>query len=540
MAEPQSDCNQLDQDEAMVPPPPPPYPGDGIEQGPPSKSARKKAEKKAKRDGGKVSDDGDDEQRCSYIIPGKKGRRCSFRVLAGLSRCGHHRSMGGGDSDVEAGEGEGDSERIPCPVDPSHTIFKKRLKQHLKVCTRLREDAVVEAQPFYRKGINSGRAVGGSGGDEGEATGAGEDANAAMPISAVSPEIVEEWIAQLTKAFQQAVKEVLGADVDPNSIVEQSVIQGDGADTRHADKHEVQNKALVELAYPKAPSAEEHALEVAASARDLCIVEYGCGRGGLGAAVLGARPGSRCVFVDREPRRHKIENRQESREERVLRLRLDISDFDVRSFLWEPLDTSTLPTAESFERKGGVLKVAGPKGGRGPAERLAELWQASAALQSEPWPPPRLLACAKHLCGGGTDVALRSLAGVTGKQQQIGVEVCVATCCHHRCDTTSYVNVPFLRRIGVLGDRQGGAVSDEEAFRRLASAAGWGVGGAKDLARRRAGIMAKRILDLGRVAWLRQELALASATLACYIDKGVTPENVAIVAGIGAASQAAA
>ena len=47
-------------------------------------------------------------------------RRCRFPVLPGTARCGAHR------------EDEDDGARIPCPLDPNHTVFERRLKQHLK------------------------------------------------------------------------------------------------------------------------------------------------------------------------------------------------------------------------------------------------------------------------------------------------------------------------------------------------------------------------------------------------------------------------
>ena len=74
-----------------------------------------------------------------------------------------------------------------------------------------------------------------------------------------------------------------------------------------------------------------------------------------------------------------------------------------------------------------------------------ELWRSAARFQSAPWPPERLVACAKHLCGGATDIALRSLKAA----RAIGVTICVATCCHHRCDAESYVNKSFLESLGL-------------------------------------------------------------------------------------------
>jgi len=83
------------------------------------------------------------------------------------------------------------------------------------------------------------------------------------------------------------------------------------------------------------------------------------------------------------------------------------------------------------------------------------------------------------------------------------------------------VNFPFLQSLGLC--------HSAEEFADFASTCGWALGSLV-AAQRRLGLMSKRILDLGRIAWLRQELGLTEAHLSCYIGKEVTPENVAIIA----------
>lgn len=61
--------------------------------------------------------------RCSYVVP-NKGRRCRFPVIAGTERCGAHRE------DDDAGP------RVPCPLDPNHTVFQLLgLVQNQRLCT---------------------------------------------------------------------------------------------------------------------------------------------------------------------------------------------------------------------------------------------------------------------------------------------------------------------------------------------------------------------------------------------------------------------
>jgi tRNA:m4X modification enzyme len=53
---------------------------------------------------------------------------------------------------------------------------------------------------------------------------------------------------------------------------------------------------------------------------------------------------------------------------------------------------------------------------------------------------PNMIGVAKHLCGGATDLALASFRNVTEQVKGLAI----ATCCHHLCDTNSYVNMKFI------------------------------------------------------------------------------------------------
>lgn len=442
-----------------------------------------------------------EEGRCTFFVAAK-GRYCRLLAVAGKPRCGAHAV----NIQIKAGV------RIPCPLDPGHTVYANRVAQHLRICSKRRQDEILVQQPFFSRGINSGDASAtGPVRLPGVETHSGPEGAALQGTGAgVAAEALAE---RLCIAYRLAVRGVLGEQADPEELLERSMVAKGGA-LPHSEKHEVQNAALAALV---SQQVVERAL----------VVEYGCGRAGLAASLLAAHPGARCVLVEREGRRHKLENRQELRAERVLRLRLDIQDFDLAALLAEPLDAAALPRASDFQREAlsacNVDESEGGARGPGPAERLEQLWRAAAALQEPPWPPQRVLACAKHLCGGATDVALRSLRP---GRRGVAAAVCIATCCHHRCDSTSYVNLPFLRGLGLC--------EHEADFEQLAAAAGWAVGGRVDAReQRRIGMMAKRILDLGRVAWLRDELGLADAHLAAYVSKDVTPENMAILAGIG-------
>jgi len=56
------------------------------------------------------------------------------------------RAAYGRDDGIDAVSGV---ERIPCPIDPSHTIYKHDLSQHLKICNIRTREAEMLKSPYY-------------------------------------------------------------------------------------------------------------------------------------------------------------------------------------------------------------------------------------------------------------------------------------------------------------------------------------------------------------------------------------------------------
>ena len=140
----------------------------------------------------------------------------------------------------------------------------------------------------------------------------------------------------------------------------------------------------------------------------MIYVEYGAGKAGLSSFVaqkLGdlhtqnSFNKSNVIFliVDRESRRFKKDRYVKGSGFEVERQKVDIADFDLVKYA-------------SLKTNSSVAKVTG---------------------------------IAKHLCGGATDLALTSYQKL-GEGQLHGLSM--ATCCHHCCDTKTYVNLPFIKQ----------------------------------------------------------------------------------------------
>ena len=83
---------------------------------------------------------------CELFLPQKR-RQCRFPAVKGERFCTHHREGSAADN----------TERVPCPLDPSHSVYTRDLEAHLKKCSRVRAEGLVRAQPFFREGVHRPR-----------------------------------------------------------------------------------------------------------------------------------------------------------------------------------------------------------------------------------------------------------------------------------------------------------------------------------------------------------------------------------------------
>ena len=112
--------------------------------------------------------------------------------------------------------------------------------------------------------------------------------------------------------------------------------------------------------------------------------------------------------------------------------------------------------------------------------------------QASPTESPKVIGIAKHLCGGATDLALTSFNKLA-KGQLDGLSM--ATCCHHCCDTKTYVNLPFIvSEVGI----------PEHQFNDFVKCSSWAVGPFMTSEKRKLGFKLKRILDLGRLLFIAE------------------------------------
>jgi len=353
-------------------------------------------------------------------------------------------------------------------------------------------------------------------------------------------DISEERLANLVSKVNAVFKHL--APLPAEHLSHPEIPTESGAAAR---KHLSQNSALV-----------RHMEEAGLTDKPSIFVEFGSGRGQLTYWLTMAlaqakdqdttngtsRPASsktigkdsEFVLVDRGSQRHKMDNKLknefQANELSTTRIKIDIADLLLQKI---PL----------------IEKCNGEKS---------------------------LVALSKHLCGCATDLALRCLAN----SEMLVKGLCIACCCHHRCEWNSYVAKAFIT------DECGFHADDFFYLTRMTTWATCGDGRPREAApsensnlapsnsdnsrrypdatptnseeipspiedseepapagsrferlglnsmseRAEVGWRVKRIFDEGRVRFAKDVLGLENARLLHYCAKSVSPENVLLIA----------
>ena len=76
---------------------------------------------------------------CCYLVP-RKNKLCNIARVANSLYCGNHIQSPATAPSLDKTIGDSIQpekfikERIPCPIDPSHTIYKQKLESHILIC----------------------------------------------------------------------------------------------------------------------------------------------------------------------------------------------------------------------------------------------------------------------------------------------------------------------------------------------------------------------------------------------------------------------
>ncbi|XP_039623218.1 tRNA:m(4)X modification enzyme TRM13 homolog isoform X1 [Polypterus senegalus] len=422
--------------------------------------------------------------RCSFYVDRKK-RFCKMIVAHGKTVCGEHMSA--------VRKEEGNRKRIPCPLDPKHTVFEDKLEKHLKKCNSREKPKPV----YFIQNIN-----------------AGQEANAdadfkQIPLASRS----KEDLASFIKTLKQVTAGLNGDYTD--QTLSHPALQEALSDNKNGDsaiKHLKQQASLL-----------GNMDRLGLLGPDRCFVEFGAGRGKLSHWVDIALRDVRNVhflLVERATTRFKVDGKHQGSTSVFERLQVDI----------QHLCLSKVPLL--VKERLPVIGIGKHLCGAATDLALRCLLRDCHVAAGEPSPKRTRRDCG---CTDPPSPATQPEQCVSG--------VAIALCCHHRCDWKHYVGQEFFKSRGL-------GAEDFGVFQRMSSWATCGMRGQAEefeehdqdeesvlrdvegiltpSEREHLGRLCKLLIDQGRVQYLRERGY--DASLMYYTSPAVSLENVVLTA----------
>lgn len=244
-----------------------------------------------------TQDEATDDKTCAHWVKRKK-RFCKMTVAKGKNYCGEHIAA------AKSGDNEAtllEDDRIPCPLDDKHTVYKRNLRKHLKICNARQKD---DEPDYIQKNVNAGENT-------------AEDKEDLKNIKLNDLEDVEFYkiIDKVKELYGKYVENKIELLQCHHKCMDEELAKEEyGKESR---KHLVQAAALLGIL------EQEGKIQNSTS-----FVEFGAGKGQLAfylAKLLGDKENSQVILVDRMSLRHKKDNKIEDRS-LVQRIRADIAD----------------------------------------------------------------------------------------------------------------------------------------------------------------------------------------------------------------------
>mmetsp|Transcript_19962 Transcript_19962/g.25914 ORF Transcript_19962/g.25914 Transcript_19962/m.25914 type:complete len:469 (+) Transcript_19962:61-1467(+) len=423
---------------------------------------------------------------CNYWLK-RKQRYCKWDVKAdGELFCSNH-----------AKEHKEDGKRVPCPLDPNHSVFESRLYRHLKVCNKVKIKNKQMQLSCYSENVNIDPETGSK--DE------------FISLKHLTQEAIEDVINKADKALEflkPLVEIVEGKEMGfsdscatPNLEMANPETNSQKTSKRalRKRKHEVQQNAILGCLFDRSYCDSVP--------QNTCFVEMGAAKGGLSIATrkrlkaLANPPtGISHVLIDRSSFKYRDDRQITSTNDKTWeRIKIDIRDLVLHK----------------------IGKVA----------------EAS-----------NIVVYSKHLCGAATCYTIRSCLPAM-KLRKEGIRfpgaIAIALCCHHVCDWDAYPNREVLKQFGIMrkefdiirhlsswaicgfsdhSNKNTGFKDDDHCVHQLTTPT-WSFSSSE---KEKIGKKCKEVLNLGRATYLQSKGY--SVSLIKYVKEEVTLENTLLLA----------
>ncbi|ABN67518.2 predicted protein [Scheffersomyces stipitis CBS 6054] len=414
----------------------------------------------------------------------KKNRRCAMRRKGSQKYCSEHIIYNESSSIVNTDTKLSEDERVPCPLDGKHTVWKKNLAVHLKKCNA---KPVERTEEWFSKDINVKLK---------NSLGETEDITRSEDKTLDEKDLYSKYIPIIEginfEPLQYRISEHSGLQQRLNEVLIQ--------------KHALQQSSLI-----------GNIKDAKLLSPNNTFVEFGCGKAELSRFVnlcllddLKQKVNNEVTlenygygFIDRGVNRMKMDKKilkdcLDSPIEitpRIQRTRIDIKDLDLDKFINK--------------------------------------------LQ-----PSKIVAISKHLCGAATDLTLKSLLNsslLSDNRDKFG-GLLIAMCCRHVCSYDQLLpkSREYLAEKGfktpdsfrILKKMVSWAVcSKKEHAKNVERLEAEHISQLDYSSRERLGFVARRLIDESRVYALKSMLSGFEVKMFWYVEKDVTLENVCLYVG---------
>ena len=449
------------------------------------KGTRKRKRKKVKK-----NIRGEDWTRCMCFME-KKGRYCCMPRLDGIMYCGIHNP---------------NQKRVPCPLDPTHTVRESELKAHLKKCPTFQKMRALKAKPYYSCDCNIGDKI------------EDEDKVDDKKERWKTVEDFEKWLSSqldtmrtyFLKQKESAIRayakylyipeesgKYIGSvkayekNTSSTSVSTPSSHEHGGMYVKFsAERHRKQHEGIISL-------LREHESMINCF-KKTTIIEFGAGRAGLSWALNSA--------LNEEAKK-----KDETRRERFLLIDRDtISKKHEKYFLGAESSTRICMDIRHLNLRG-----------------VSELSSLNSSSSNRD-----VSSLSKHLCGAATDLSLRCLHNFDRERGHRTQAIAYALCCHGVCKWQEFVGRHYFMNLLKF---------DSQDFAKVAKTSGWmcGYGSMSfypdiDMTTRlryiALGRACKRLIDAGRILFLVRDMGMKHVELVPYCDRTLTPENLMLLA----------
>ncbi len=457
---------------------------------------------------------------CAFFVKAKQ-RYCSREKVETYEYCYTHAHL---DTNYHG------PKRITCPINPEHIIYEKDLNYHLKVCNTVKAMEKQQNEIYYEKDINLGCCTSHSTPKAKETT--SQDKKKKMSkelldmLNKMSEEELQALIDKINTIYEKLFPSSIASHCIQSIHCEQFVKEEEISKIKHAQQ---QSAIIAHIEHEKCFSPK------------YTYFEFGSGKAFLSLMLKRALAISNNVkqtfdepystdkpefyLIDRDSSRRKADNLLRAVSKFGI---LNTSDKSIQQKVRD-LDFST----QSIQRITLDIKDLNLK-----KVPLIEHVEQGVVIS-------------KHLCGVATDLTLRCITQSSNLQPDSHTLVCpfkgifVALCCHHLCSWQSYVNQNFFSEIGFNGEQ------DFDKVRRLCSWALCYLDAEGNVVEKTSGVetnnlnallnklsygqkteigfRCKRIIDAGRVDYLKHLPFFDQVKLVQYTEKSFSPENVMLI-----------